>query len=183
MPSTTTGFALDQTARDAIGRELNYFDALVEPSGNAASRQLLSLLGSAPARQQYTTMAGPAMDTMALAPAALRRASEDAGFFADAPQRTAQPGLQGQTTSLTPGIQPLGDINQAIQYLQTSNPQMLHLIRQAAMKYFGTNPSFVDPRYAKSLTPVSTSETNLSDSEKAMQWLNLALGAAGAFAG
>ena len=176
MPSTSTGFALDPSARDAIGRELSYFESAIEPSGNAASRQLLSLLGSAPARQQYTTMAGPAMDTMALAPSALRRASADAGFFETAPQ-------QGQTTSLTSGIQPLGDISQAIQHLQTSNPQMLHLIRQAAMKLFSSNASFVDPRYASALKPVPTSTTDLGTSEKFMQWLNLALGAAGAFTG
>ncbi len=178
MPSTTTSFALAPEARQAVNQELNFFEGLLEPSQQAATRQLLQLLASSPSEMRYTTMAQPTLATMGLAPAALRRAGQDAGLITGVGQNSSQTGIPQIA-----GPQRLGDVSQAIQYLNTTNPNILHMIRQAAMKQFATNPSLVDPRYASFFKPVTTSETNLSDWEKAMQALNLFLGASGAVAG
>jgi hypothetical protein len=177
MPTTTQDFALDPTARDATNRELGYFDNWLVPADNAQTRSLYSLLGSPQATQAHTTAAQPALAAGMLAPTALRHAGQQAGLVPG----MGPPESQGQP-SMPPGMMPLGDIHAAIQHLQANNPAVLDLIRQAAIKQFSSNASFVDPRFAHALAPVSNTTTDLSTSEQFMKWLSLALGAAGAFA-
>ena len=177
MPTQTSSFTLDPVAHDATSRELSYFDQFLVPSEHAATRQLYSLLGSAPAQQQYTAAAQPALGAGAISTNALRSASQQAGLLAGVGQQDSN-GVMPERQ----GPMPLGDIHAAIQHLRANNPAVLDLIRQAFLKQLAANPSVVDPRFAHALAPVSSTTTDLSTNEQVMRWLSLALGAAGAFA-
>lgn len=133
--TTTQGFALSPEARDALNRELNFFQQYAQPAQNAAQAQVLSFLGTPRADQGRTPTAQPLLHTAQIPAAALERAAAD--------------------TDLHPET-----LQSHIDTLRTSAPGLLDILRQTAEQYSGKTDSLVDPRFSKFLAPVSTTDTD-----------------------
>lgn len=149
--STETGIDFAPLAKQGFDYESGVFNNLFQPQEMNAHQRLLSML------QQY-------MPTQA-------RANSPA--FAPVAQTLQLPaGIMQHAAGSTGVYSP--QLMAAIQHLQSNAPQLLDLLRQAALSQAGQTTSITDPRYAKALMPVTTQDTTVGTGKTVLDAAGLA---------